>query len=234
MKRLAICIDIMIVLVILTGCKNSKSTDSIQDNGLNFAQNSSTVCNTETTKADEQQKHPLRNMKIYNSNVYDINEPMNIDDIEYSNFKVTVSKNIINGLSKNEIIYNGESSDNDGKLLQKMSYMFVELTIANKTSSQAILYLSGGSFVVLDSENNISDSSVDLRYRSDYTSTDPYKKDYYKYILEGGEKHTVKLVYIVNDELINSNNLYYMINKGGYGPGYDSFKAFKIDSLKGE
>ena len=236
MKKIFLYISIISIVIVLNACsknksENESSLDSVQENGLNFAQTTQNA-QTENSVSDtlnSGQEMPLPGFTINNSNIYEMNDKINIDGIEFSNLTLTVSKDILNGILKDDIIYFDEETDDNGRLLQEQSYIFADITLNNTTSETVEIYLSFGTFIVLNSENEITDSSIETRYRSDYTSTDPYRKDYFKYSLAPNSSSAVTIGYIVRDTIINSNDLYYMINKDGYGPGYDQFKAFTVD-----
>ncbi|SHJ60854.1 hypothetical protein [Parasporobacterium paucivorans] len=236
MKSSNIKIAVLVVLInstLICGCSNETLDGSTINKELNFeliTESTAESIKEETPSEviDNDEKIPKKGYVINNSNIYSPNEEINIDGIVFSNIEISATKAIPSGISKEEIINFGEKTDEYGSLVEKQTYAFVDLTISNTTQDYIDLYLSGGYLGVLNSENEISDSSVELRYRSNYFSDDPYRKDYYLYRMGPDESKTIKLGYIVSDQLLNSENLNFIINKDGFGPGYDQLKAFKL------
>lgn len=233
------CFSLLTVMVTMTGCKTTEIKQADESNGLNFeisTKEADTKSDTDSKKTEIKEK-PIYKTFVNESNKFDITEKLNIDDIEYSNLVVKISKKMPDGISVDDFfgkVYSQTTQD-DGSLLDGYIYAQVEVTITNKTEEKKNLYLSSLNLVALDTDGNVVDSSSeDMIYRSMYNGDDPYKKDYYKFELNAGESKNVSMLYIVTNDLMHAENLCYLINQGGHEAGYKNLKAFRVTQVQEE
>ena len=222
---LSLCL--LLNLVFLGGCKSgdvsikeTKETD--ETNRLNF------VVETESEEeSEEYERVGAFNQVVDNENIFEKERDINFDGIIYSDFSIRYAKKLPENIKKNEVTYFEEKVDENGKLLGDEYYVFCKVTIENTTKSTIEVDLSGGKVAVLDENNAIYDSSQELRYRSgDKLSEND--KDYYFSKLKSGEKKQYTLCYIVNKVILESENIYYILNPNGEAAGYAKLMAYKV------
>ena len=127
----------MAIAICICSCgKTEDSTYPSGDNGLNFAQTTN-----ETTKGSDKTEITPNKMPKYsrpgytvkNSNMYTMGEIIQEDGIKFSISNILTSKDLPDGIKKEDANFLSEEIDENGKLLQQQSYIFVNLTMENTT-----------------------------------------------------------------------------------------------------
>lgn len=236
MGKKTIILMTVLLICLFTGCeKHEKSGGNEEDkgnNGLDFTINSNDegeAAEQDTNINEEEPSHDTEYAFTLNgANIFDLQDTIEIDGIVFKNLKVEIQKKLLQGISKEEITYFYEHTDETGTLEDGYTYIFADITIANSTDKLQVVYLSAGNFVVTNGKNDIIDSTSELRYRSEYESAGTTKKDYNRCELEPGEEKKLLLGYIAPDALVGQETLLYSINLYGTGSGGDDIKAFKV------
>lgn len=238
MKKIFFPLYAAFVVLLLVSCKRNDTSDIIKtdkaDNGLNFSQNQKEEQKQEYVQpsaADEKPKTTAEDgyaFTLNNANVFNLEEEINIDGIKFKNLKANVQKELPEGITKNDVTYFYEQADEVGILEDEYTYIFADISIKNDTAETKVIYLSGGSFSIINENQDIIASTSELRYRSNYESIDETKKDYNRCEFEPGEEKQLVLGYIAENNLVEQDSLYYTINLYGYGTGGENIKAFKV------
>lgn len=236
MRKKTIILIAVLLIVLLTGCGNNERTRRNQkdkgSNGLDFSINSGTEggeAEPDTNVGDEESPQDAGYAFTLNrANIFDMQDIIEIDGIIFKDLKVEIQKELMQGITKDEVTYFYEQTDEAGMLEDGYTYIFADITIVNSTDKQQVVYLSAGDFVVINKQNDIIESTSELRYRSEYESSGTTKKDYNRCELETGEEKKLLLGYIAPDDLVEQDTLLYSINFYGTGSGGDDIKAFKV------
>lgn len=220
-KILTLCICI----VFLVGCTSNKKVEKEKESEkrtINF------VMETETEEESaEYERIGAFNQVVDEENIFELNDSINFDGIIYSNISVEYSKELPKNVSKDEVTYFEEKANDKGKLIDDNYYIICKITIENNTKKAYEVDLSGGKFAVLDENNAVYDSSQELRYRSGYLQTES-DKNYYFSTLGSNEKKEFLLCYIVNESILKSDNLYYVLNPNGEAAGIAKLMAYRV------
>jgi|GEM_PF-3195663 len=188
---------------------------------------------------EEESKFPRPDVKIKKSNIYKMNDVVEINDEQFDDsinrlkFKinnVTISSELPDGVSKNQVDYFQEKTDETGKLLNK-KYIIIDLLIKNECDKKIFYYVNCGNFIEMYPDGKVIDSCSEVRYQNYYDPTTQGIKDGCKVDFEPNEEKLVKIIYISNVSMSESKNLYYMIDIVGSTSSTD-IKAFKIDIQK--
>ncbi len=238
-------------LILLSSCSNKSETRSKANESK--SKNTSYVfesVDTEDTSTEEigtdvsgniiqeeESKFPIAELKINKSNIYEMNDVIETDDtqmdgsaskIRLSINNVTISSDLPDGVTKDQVDYFQEKIDETGKLLNK-KYIIIDLLVKNECDNKTLYMASSGNFIEMNSEGKVIDSCSEVRYQSYYDSTTQGIKDGNKIYFEPYEEKLVKIIYISNISMSESKDLYYMIDTEGSTFGTD-IKAFKIDN----
>jgi hypothetical protein len=229
------CILLFLILINTTGCAEKKEQKPKTSNGLKLEIETGTDAPRETQKGVEiieMEKKPMYKTVLYAANRYGIDETVNIEDIEYSDLKIKKSKTLPEEIRKEEIMFQDEDMDENGNLIDGKCYVCISILITNKAEKKETLYLNSNNIVSIDDDGKVTDSSIeDICFRSDYIQNDPYKRDYYKLEIPAGESTNVRMLYVVTDMLMDSSNLYYMINQGGHEVGYEGLCGIELSEV---
>ncbi len=233
--KISVFFAVIFCILMTAGCSEKEKKIKPEENTLDFTVDSAEEIEIQESGSggmangnlddDEPEKKEYA-YKINNANIYDINSPIEIDDIVFKYKNTEFSKELKADISCDDILYFDDEIDEKGRLKDGFTYIYTELVIRNETGKEQEVYLSAGNFVVINKENDVIDMSEELRYRSGYENPEK-KKDYYRSSFSEGEEKEVLLVYIVPDNLLEQDNLLYSINLYGEGSS-DELKAFKI------
>ncbi|MDD4700183.1 MAG: hypothetical protein PHV07_08020 [Oscillospiraceae bacterium] len=112
---------------------NSSSTTQ-SDYGLDFTTNTS-------SKPEASQPSDISSIdpadytrKLNKANIYQTSETIQYDDFAFSNVKLTMSKKLIQGITKDQVDYYKETTDAEGTLTNSQTYAFVTMDITNLTN----------------------------------------------------------------------------------------------------
>lgn len=225
----------------LTACKevdikDGKAQVSKENNGLDFTvkekkevqQNTSEERIEQTAGQEMQKGEESYAFTLNNANVFKLDEQVNIDGIVFANLNVDIRKELREGLTKEDLIYFDEQTDETGKLEDGYTYIFADIEITNTTDEEKVVYLSCGDFVIINDKNDIIDSTNELRYRSAYESTNATRKDYYRCEFEPKEEKQLELGYIAPESLVQQEHLLYSINLYGTGTESEEIRAIQV------
>lgn len=106
--------------------------------------------------------------------------------------------------------------DENGNLINDMSYVIVNVTIKNQKETERVFPLNSCWVNAIDDRNERYTYQCWMSSKLD----DFDKKDYFEYTFQPKEEYTCDLVYIVEDERLQNNNLIFDINISGV-IGYD-------------
>jgi len=107
-------------------------------------------------------------------------------------------------------------TDENGNLINNMSYIIINVTIKNDRETERMFPLNSCWLNVIDDKNVVH--SCECRISSKLEDFD--KKDYFEYTFHPKEEYTCDLIYIVEDENLQYNNLIFKISISGV-IGYD-------------
>lgn len=228
-----ICVFCVLGLLLLSGCNKEEPSERVLKNEENHLDFSADRENLEKKNNDSEDSIVEMGDKdkylftLNEANIYEPQESIDIDGIVFSDIEINICKELPEGIDKSEIIYFEEQTDENGTLIGSNTYIFADVTIQNTCDSEQAVYLSSGKFSIINNQNNIIETSNELRYRGFYEPDKDTGKDYYRSEFEAGETLRIKLGYIVDEEFVKQDNLLYSINFYGVGSG-DDLKAFRI------
>ncbi|MCL2865377.1 MAG: hypothetical protein FWE25_07550 [Lachnospiraceae bacterium] len=209
MKKRANIFIMVVVTVILSACAANDKMVNIEDS---------------LTATEEEQTNLIK------TNSYNQRDEISVDEIIFKNFNVIYTgKFLLEYAPKNEIIYFNEQVSFLGELMDDTAYVFITITLENTSDKMSVIYLGCGDFVTVDENGQTIDGAHEVRYRSDYTSDDPTRKDYYKCELEPKSVHTYTVGYILPVSMLESDNLYYKINRYGEWFSPTNFRYIKVN-----
>lgn len=222
---------LFLVVAVSFGCTNKKEQTQTKDNKLNFTGNSK-GSNLEEQKPQTEpaiESSSSNYVSINGASVYQPTEEIKVDNIVFRDFQVLYSgKELPAGVPKEEFIYFDEKAADNGALIDNNSYIFINITVENKSETPEELYLSFGTFAKVNSKNDIIEKTNEVRYRSDYKSEDATRKDYYRCELGANESHTYKVGYVITDSMLQSGSLFFQINKDGDGVNTKDYKYYEV------
>ncbi|MDD4700182.1 MAG: hypothetical protein PHV07_08015 [Oscillospiraceae bacterium] len=219
---------ILSTMLIFTLCAcNANDTErnsTYSVSGLNF-------CVSEESKTDTSKPSDIPTVdpslytrKINKANIYQTSETVQYDDFSFSNFKLTMSKQLPLGVTKEQVIYLGEATDAEGTLTSAQTYAFVTMNITNLTNKKQEYYLCDSNFILLDENLNFTTSFIEAHYRSG--DADIKSKEYFKQTFNPNETTTYTIGYILDDTIANADNLYYLLN---LSTRCENSKGYKIN-----
>lgn len=234
MKKISFLICLSLMALELSAC--TKNADSYgKGNTAELSNSYWKVYEQEEITDMVYEKQPNKLSKIKMSNIYDTEEIVEFEDTDENGPHVLrtkvnnyyYSKTIPEGIDREEIyMVEYEVTDETGNLLNDRSYFVCDITIFNDNDIDIAPYLSMFQIVELGSDMYIQDQSVELRYRS---GKEEYaKKNYYEQFISAKSSYDVTLVYIINDTIIESGNVYLLINAAGIAE-VDDCLAIKLE-----
>ncbi len=250
MKYIKIIIMLFVVLILLSSCSNKSETESKDNESKSENTNyvfESVEENTSieeigtdesgSINQEEECKFPIAEIEIKKSNIYKMNDTLKLNIAQIDNSvislnisinNVTISSNLPDGITKDQILYFSEKTDEKGTLLNK-KYICVDLLVKNNCDKNIRYMADYGNFVEMNSMGKVIDSCSEVRYQSYYDPATQGIKDGSKIYFEPYEEKLVKIIYISNVSMAESKDLYYMIDTVGTSSSTD-IKAFKIDN----
>ena len=243
-KKINLLICILIITLLFCGCSNTNEQAG-SDNEATFGfekvvddETEQSISNSENENDEHSinnddeikiEKYP-RQYKINKSNIYEMNDAINTNDLQFSINSIKVCTELPDGITKDEVEYLSEKVDENGKVNDKRRYVFADINIKNNSDAEIIYYISNGFLIEMNTDGKIIDSSMEICYQSLFDETKQSIKDYYKLVLASQEEVKVNMGYIVNASLAESDRLYYAINVGNDQLS-DDIKAFKITDV---
>jgi len=211
-KQHILIVFIFAALLITTSCSPKNTADNTIPTDLNFGNSPNNNQNTKPTLeegATFPDSYEIPKKRVDPVNIYTKNDIIQFRNLTYENFKIVKSKELINGINKNDVNYYYETPplrlDDQGKLLDDNSYLFITMDISNHTNEALDVPVSNG-WLQLDENNSYASGYDTTVYRSGTPPTD--EKHYLFQILNPKEKLTITIALILSDDVINSNNLY--------------------------
>ncbi len=200
---------LFILIMLFSACRSEYDNDS-SSYSLNFTPNNtaaSSLINPETVS----DTYDAQNTPIDKDNIIDADKEIEQYGLRFKLENVYKSKELPDGVEKNDItIYFDASADDSGRLTSKASYLFVTLNVKNTNSNSVKLCWINAMPTLIDeyyySIGTETLVSWEARYRSGRTS---YGKDYYIETIEPDSSLTITIGYIIDDDFINADNLYY-------------------------
>ena len=251
MKYIKIIIMLFVVLILLSSCSNksetkSKANESKSENTSYVFESIEEDTSTEEISTDEagniiqeeESKFPRPEYKINKSNIYKMNDEVSINCMDIygvtwiKKFKinnVTISSELPEGITKEQVNYFDEKTNENGTLLNKQ-YIFMNISVKNESQNEVVYYLNSGNFIELNDEMKVIDSTNEARYQSLYDTSKQGIKDYFRILLKPEEEIEVTIAYICNKSMAESDSIYYMLD--GTDINSEDIKAFKIDIQK--
>lgn len=157
---------------------------------------------------------------INKANIVQGSAPISYKNVEYSGIKIAKTKKLPNGIIKDDVDYLNDSTGaeigDNGSILDDKTYLFVTARITNKTDEKMMIPMQIR-VVELDEELSHKGCSISSIYRSGKSlsaMTDLQEiKSYYMEYFEPGESTVYTIGTIVNDDLINADNLYFILDE---------------------
>lgn len=157
---------------------------------------------------------------IKRANIVQGSAPVSYKNVEYSDIKITKTKKLPNDIIKDDVDYLNDSTGaeigDDGSILDDKTYLFVTTRITNKTDEKMMIPMQIR-IVELDEELSHKGCSISSIYRSGKSLSVMIDlqeiKSYYMEYFEPGESTVYTIGTIVNDNLINADNLYFILDE---------------------
>lgn len=181
---------------------------------------------------------------IKKANIVKGKEPISYKNIDYSEIKITKTKTLPEEIKREDVDYmndgTGAEVGDDGAILDDKTYLFVTTRITNKTDEKMLIPMQIR-VVALDDELSYKNCSITNIYRSGkklsvLKKSMPENKSYYMEYFEPGESTVYTIGTIVNDDLIDADNLYFILDEyytdeESKQPGFEfeEDKAYKIN-----
>lgn len=251
MKYIKIIIMLFVVLILLSSCSNksetkSKANESKSENTSYVFESIEEDTSTEEISTDEsgniiqeeESKFSRPEYKINKASIYKMNDEVSINCMDIygvtwiKKFKinnVTISSELPEGITKEQVNYFDEKTNENGTLLNKQ-YIFMNISVKNESQNEVVYYLNSGNFIELNDEMKVIDSTNEARYQSLYDTSKQGIKDYFRILLKPEEEIEVTIAYICNKSMAESDSIYYMLD--GTDINSEDIKAFKIDIQK--
>lgn len=251
MKYIKIIIMLFVVLILLSSCSNksetkSKANESKSENTSYVFESIEEDTSTEEISKDEsgniiqeeESKFSRPEYKINKASIYKMNDEVSINCMDIygvtwiKKFKinnVTISSELPEGITKEQVNYFDEKTNENGTLLNKQ-YIFMNISVKNESQNEVVYYLNSGNFIELNDEMKVIDSTNEARYQSLYDTSKQGIKDYFRILLKPEEEIEVTIAYICNKSMAESDSIYYMLD--GTDINSEDIKAFKIDIQK--
>lgn len=181
---------------------------------------------------------------IKKANIVKGKEPISYKNVDYSDIKITKTKTLPEGIKREDVDYmndgTGAEIGDDGDILDDKTYLFVTTRITNKADERMLIPMQIR-VVALDDELSYKICTITNIYRSGkklstLKKSMPESKSYYMEYFEPGESTVYTIGTIVNDDLIDADNLYFILDayytdKEFKQPGFEleEDKAYKIN-----
>ena len=181
---------------------------------------------------------------INKANIVLGNKSIEYKNVKYSDIKIKKTKKLPAGIKKEDVDYMNDgtqaSTDKDGTILDDKTYLFVTTRITNKADERLLIPMQIR-VVALDDELSYKNCTITSIYRSGKNLSTlkegtPERKSYYMEYFEPGESTVYTIGTIVNDDLINADNLYFILDaqyteEDYKQPGFEleEDKAYKIN-----
>ncbi len=199
----------MIIMVVIIGVSVFKNDDLFPKNNV-WSNKKETKENTE---AKEEESLIVDN-ELEEDKTFEIGEDVLTDDLI---FKVnSVEKTKERKQFPKPPNWERFVTDENGNLINNLSYIIINVTIKNNRETTRMFPLNSCWLNVMDDKNQVYNYECIMSSKLE----DFDKKDYFEYNFQPKEEYTCDLVYIVEDEILQYNNLIFNINISG-AVGYD-------------
>lgn len=215
LNKLRIIVTLIVTALLLTACSDSDINSHLsyklnfveKNEGTYPAEISSEIINQQGESFDEENQ-------INKDNIFDIHKNISQFDLVFSDIDIYKSKNLPAEISKEEVMYYDTSIDENGTLTIEATYFFITMNVSN-TSEKDIRVCWNRSEPILINEYYYpigieSLTSWEAHYRSGRTDI---TKDYYIDTLKAGSEVKITIGFIIDDNYINEDNLYYSPGK---------------------
>ena len=181
---------------------------------------------------------------INKANIVLGNKFIEYKSVKYSDIKITKTKKLPSGIKKEDVSYmndgTGAEIGDDGTILDDKTYLFVTTKITNKKNEEIMIPMQI-KVVELDNELSYKVCTITSMYRSGKNLSTlkegtPERKSYYMEYFKPGESSVYTIGTIVNDDLIDADNLYFILEaqyteEDYKQPGFEleEDKAYKIN-----
>lgn len=181
---------------------------------------------------------------INKANIVEGNKTICYKNVDYSDIKITKTKHLPAGIKKEDVNYENDGmlakTDKNGTILNERTYLFVSTRITNKTERKMMIPM-WIRVIELDQELSYKGCTITSVYRSGKNLSTlkegtPERKSYYMEYFEPGESSVYTIGTIVNDDLIDADNLYFILEaqyteEDYKQPGFEleEDKAYKIN-----
>jgi len=204
-----IAIASMIIMVVIIGVSVFKNDDLFPKNN---------VWNSKKEKKENTEVQAVENLISNNESkddkTFEIGEDVLTDDLI---FKVnSVEKTKERKQFPGPPDWDRLVADESGNLINDMSYVIINVTIKNNRETERMFPLNSCWVNAIDDKNEIY--TYECRMSSKFENFD--KKYYFEYTFQPKEEYTCDLVYLVEDERLQDNNLFFKISISGV-IGYD-------------
>lgn len=156
---------------------------------------------------------------IKKANIVLGNKSIEYKNVKYSDIKITKTKKLPAGIKKEDVSYmndgTGAEIADDGTILDDKTYLFVTTKITNKKNEEIMIPMQI-KVVELDNELSYKVCTITSMYRSGKKLSalkegTPERKSYYMEYFEPRESSVYTIGTIVNDDLIDADNLYFIL-----------------------
>ena len=145
-------------------------------------------------------------ISIDESNIHEIGETIEYIDVSFSEFSIIDTDTLPETIEESSFKHYNIYVDENGALKEEYTYIFATYDVTNITDTKQEYNFRSSSFVVLNSNLEIIDSSVECSYISDAGEG----REAYTRVMDAGETQTVTTGYIIKKELVDSDDLYFM------------------------
>lgn len=206
----------MIIMVVIIGISVFKNDDLFPKSNL-WSNKKETEKNTEI----KEENLTLDN-ESEDDKTFEIGEEVLTDDLT---FKVnSVEKTKERKQFPNPPDWDRVVADEKGNLINDMSYLIINVTIKNNREAERMFPLNSCWVNAIDDRNERGTYECWMSSKLE----DFDKKDYFEYTFQPQEEYTCDLVYIVEDERLQNNNLIFDINISGVVGYNDDSRYVKI------
>lgn len=231
-NKIAITLISFIILLTLTACITNDTGSS--STNLNF----NTPSTSQVTSDMPKNISPESNEKyLYfrNTNLFSKDSIVTQDGLSFGKIRINKTKLLPDDIRKEDIIYFDDRNkiDEYGTLITPTTYLFVTMDIYNNTDKEITFSWNSASLCLLDNDNKVQNKEIDNSsweacYRSGGESN--HTKEYFLQTIQPGETITGTVGYIVEDEWVNSQQLYFYFKPPNLQTKYfENMKAFKVN-----
>ncbi len=205
----------MIIMVVIIGVSVLKNDNLFPKNNL-WSSKKETKEGIETKNNDEikEEENVVSSNEFEDDKIFEMGEEALTVDLT---FKVnSVEKTKEKKQFPNPPDWEQFVTDENGNLINDMSYIIINVTIKNNKEAERMFPLNSCWLDVIDNKNVVYNYECIMFSKLENFD----KKDYFEYNFQPQEEYTCDLVYVVEDEKLQYNNQIFDINISGV-VGYD-------------